>query len=206
MNERIIRDVTNFIFIKDVPVKSDIIFVPGSSKWEITELAAQLINKGFADFVMPAGKYSLTLGHFAIENVTNPKYIGDFKTDSEYCKNILKLNGVPEKLIITEDQSTNTLENAQFSAQILSSRNLNVKSAIICCQAFHARRALLSYASCFPDVTFRICPVETQGISSTNWYMDPKKFKKVFGEVEKCGKYFSRYIEPFGGERQDENL
>ena len=194
MNERIIKDITDFIFVSDTPVKSDIIFIPGSSKWEITELAAQLFNDGHADFVLPAGKFSSSLGHFAIENVTEPKYMGIFKSDCEYCKNILKINGVPENSIITEDQSTNTLENAQFSAKVLSMLGIEVRSAIICCQAFHARRALLSYASCFPNATFCISPAETQGISATNWFIDSKKYKKVFGEVEKCGKYFSQFI------------
>lgn len=198
MNQRIIKDITDFIFVSDTPVKSDVIFIPGSSKWEITELAAQLFNDGYADFVLPSGKFSSTLGHFAIEKVNNPKYMGEFESDCEYCKNILEINGVTSNSIIMEDKSTNTLENAQFSAQVLTKLGIEVKNAIICCQAFHARRALLSYASCFPETIFYIIPTKTQGISASNWFLDSRKFKKVFGEVEKCGKYFSQFIDSFG--------
>lgn len=143
-------------------------------------MAAQLFNDGYADFVLPSGKFSSTLGHFAIEKVNNPKYMGEFESDCEYCKNILEINGVPSNSIIMEDQSTNTLENAQFLAQVLSKLGIEVKSAIICCQAFHARRALLSYSSCFPDTIFCIIPTKTQGISASNWFLDSRKFKKVF--------------------------
>lgn len=169
-------------------------------------MAAQLFNDGYAELVLPAGKFSSSLGRFAIENVSNPKYMGSFSSDSEYCKNILKINGVPENSIIMEDQSTNTLENAQFSAKVLSMLGIEVRSAIICCQAFHARRSLLSYASCFPDATLYISPAETQGISAANWFKDPQKYKKIFGEVEKCGKYFSQFIYHFGEEgKEDKN-
>ena len=198
MNRRIIKDITDFIFVSDIPEKSDVIFIPGSSKWEITELAAQLYNDGFANLVFPAGKYSSSLGYFPNENITNDKYKGNFVTDAEYCKNILKINGVPEDAILTEDKSTNTLENAQFSLEVLLKSNIEIKKAIICCQAFHARRALLSYSSCFPNTEFYVIPSATQGITADNWYMDSKKFKKVFSEVEKCGKYFSGFISPFG--------
>lgn len=206
MNERIIKDITDFIFVSDIPVKCDIIFVPGSSKWEIVESAAQLFNDGYADLVLPSGKFSSTLRHFAIEKVNNPKYMGEFESDCEYCKNILEINGVPSSSIIIEDQSTNTLENARFSANVLFKLGIEVKSAIICFQAFHARRALLSYASCFPETTFYIIPTKTQGISACNWFLDSWKFKKVFSEVEKCGKYFSQFINSFGKIDEHESL
>ncbi len=61
MNKRAITDITNFIFVSDIPKKSDIIFLPGSSKWEISERAAELYKMGLARYVMPAGKYSIAL-------------------------------------------------------------------------------------------------------------------------------------------------
>ena len=58
MNRRAIRDITAFIFMEDQPEKSDIIFIPGTSKSAITEKAAELYRMGYAEYVMPAGMYS----------------------------------------------------------------------------------------------------------------------------------------------------
>ena len=41
MNQRVIRDITDFIFMKDTPQKSDIIFIPGTSQSAVSETAAQ---------------------------------------------------------------------------------------------------------------------------------------------------------------------
>ena len=43
-----IEDVTKFIFIKDEPQNSDIIFIPGSSNWVLAETAASLYKEGKA--------------------------------------------------------------------------------------------------------------------------------------------------------------
>ena len=52
MENRIIDDITQFIFISDLPRKSDIILIPGSSSWQITENAARLYNAGYAPYVL----------------------------------------------------------------------------------------------------------------------------------------------------------
>ena len=51
MNQRAIRDITDFIFMKDVPQKSDIIFIPGTSQSAVTETAARLYCAGYAGYV-----------------------------------------------------------------------------------------------------------------------------------------------------------
>ena len=190
-----IKDITEFIFVNDQPKKSDVILVPGSSKSQITECAAELYNSGYAPFVLPSGRYSSSLGHFANENVDNICYQGNYKTDFEYCKNILMLNGVPENAIICEDQATNTMENAMYSLKVLQSHGIIVNRALICCQAFHARRAYMSYACYFKGVELLVIPTNTQGISRNNWYKSDFGICKVMKEVEKCGKYFVDYID-----------
>lgn len=190
----VINDITEFIFVNDQPKHSDVILVPGSSKSQITECAAELYNKGYAPFVLPSGLFSSTLGRFADENIDNVRYKGDFKTDFEYCKNILMLNGVPESAIICENQATNTMENALYSLKVLQSRGIIVNRAMICCQAFHARRAYMSYACHFRGIELLIIPTDTQGISRNSWYKFDFGIRKVMKEVEKCGKYFTDYV------------
>lgn len=190
MNKRAIQDITDFIFMEDTPQTCDVILIPGTSKSAITEKAAELYRAGYAPYVMPSGMYSSSLGRFASENIDNPRYAGEFATDFEYCKHILMENGVPERAILREDRATNSMENAMYSAQALKDMGIEVKRAIICCQAFHARRAFLSYACHFGDAELMVVPSATQGISSADWYKSEKGFKKVMGEVAKCGVYF----------------
>lgn len=190
MNKRAIQDVTSFIFMEDALLPCDIILIPGTSKSAITEKAAELYHAGFAPFILPSGRYSSSLGHFASENIDNPRYVGHFATDFEYCKHILIKNGVPETAILCEDRATNSMENAAFSAQVINAAGIRVQRAIICCQAFHARRAFLSYACHFPDTELIVVPTATQGITKENWFKSEKGYRKVMGEVAKCGAYF----------------
>ena len=59
MNNRIIVDISNFIFVSDKPKTVDAIFLPGGSHPEQPEYAAKLYNKGFAKYIIPAGGVSV---------------------------------------------------------------------------------------------------------------------------------------------------
>jgi uncharacterized SAM-binding protein YcdF (DUF218 family) len=189
MKSKMIQDITEFIFVEDKPEISDVIFIPGSSKWELSEKAAQLYNQGYAKYIIPAGKYTSKLGRFPNEKISNEIYIGEFETDFDFCSNVLRKNGVPENVILCENQSTNTYENAQFSKNVLDWKNITAGKAILCCQAFHARRALITYVHWFPETIFYVIPCVTQGISSGNWWKSEYGLARVLGELEKCGKY-----------------
>ncbi len=192
MNHRAIRDITNFIFMEDAPQVCDVILIPGTSHHEITEKAAELYRNGYAPYVLPSGKFSSSLGRFASERITEPKYYGAYDTDFDYCKHILMMNGVPEKAILCEQESTNTMENAINSAGVLKKAGIEVKRAILCCQAFHARRAFMSYASHFGDAELLVCPTATQGIHRDSWHLSDKSYRKVMSELSKCGVYFGQ--------------
>ena len=197
MVNRALKDITDFIFMEDSPSFCDVILIPGTSQSAVAEKAAGLYHEGWASYILPSGGCSSSIGHFARENIDNPKYDGDYASDFEYCKHILSVNGVPEYAVLQENQATNSMENAMYSADVLKAAGISAKRAIVCCQAFHARRAFLSYTCYFPETELLIIPTNTQGISAENWYLSDKGFKKVMGEVAKCGKYFSEYKEAF---------
>lgn len=190
MNKRVIRDITDFIFMNDTPKKSDIIFIPGSSKSVICEKAAQLYKEGYAKYCLPSGMYSSKYGRFAHEFVDNPRYEGEYATEFDYCKQVLIKNGVPEDAILRENRATNSMENAMYSYEVLKDMGIKIDSGIICCQAFHARRAFMSYANYFCDARLLVVPSVTQDIASDDWYKTEHGYKKVVGEVAKCGIYF----------------
>lgn len=190
MNKRLISDITRFIFMRDIPQRADIIFIPGSSKSVICEKAAELYKAGYAEFCMPSGMYSSKYGRFATEFIDATCYMGDYATEFDYCRHVLTKNGVPEKAILKEARATNSMENAKYSADVLDALGMKVKKAVICCQAFHARRAFMSYSYFFRDTEFFVVPTATQNIAEDNWYKTEHGYNKVMGEVAKCGIYF----------------
>ena len=199
MNERLIRDITDFIFVSDAPKPADIIFIPGGSFYPIAERAAELWHAGFAPLILPSGRYSSKLGRFARENLT--KYQGEFETEFDFLRHVLMKNGVPDSAILREDRATNTGENAAFSAEVLRAHGLTVRRAILCCKSFHTRRALMTYAKHFPDAELLAAPADTQGIRREDWFLCEESFRKVLGELERCGRYFSDSFDSFPSPR-----
>ena len=193
MNPRVLRDISDFIFMKDEPQKSDVIFIPGTSQSAVSETAARLYCAGYAGYVLPSGMYSGKRGKFAAEKIDKARYAGEYDTDWAYCRHILLANGVPESAILREDRSTHTGENAEFSARVLKELGIKVERAILCCQAFHARRVFMTYAKYFPDTEILVVPTETQGIRREDWYLQEKSYRRVMSEVYKCGEYFLEY-------------
>ena len=59
MNNRIINDITKFIFVEDKPQKVDAIFLPGGSHPEQPEYAVELYRKGYAKWLIPSGGVSV---------------------------------------------------------------------------------------------------------------------------------------------------
>ncbi len=182
MRRSFVDEYTDFIFLEDTPKRADIIFLPGSEEGELARHAARLYRKGYAPVILPSGKYGKLKGHFSGG--------GSFQTEWEYFHHILREEGVPEDAIWREEQATFTYENALRSRELTDAAGLEVKTALLCCQAFHARRAKLYYQVCFPEAEILVCPVKTKGISRENWHRSEKGIRLVLNEMKHCGTQF----------------
>ena len=198
-----IEDITKFIFIKDEPEKADIIFIPGSSNWVLAETAARLYKEGKAEKIMPSGMYFYQFGRFMNERVTDERYKGIYETEAEFLASVLVKNGVPKEDVMKEEKATNTYENAIYSKELLREMKFRIKSAIICPQAFHARRALMTYSHLFPDTKLYVVPTNTQNITADNWYNTERGRQVVLGELRKCGEYFENYIKDISSSQSE---
>lgn len=184
----VVREITSFVFREDEPQNADIIFIPGGAYPEIAEHAAHLFSMGFAPILLPSGKHSITNGHFlGARGPLAEKYPGPYQTEWDFLSDVLKQNGVNETAILKEDQATYTYQNAIFSREVTDRAGIQVKKAILCCQAFHARRCLSYYQLLFPDTDFLVCPSITRNISRDNWYQTPEGVDLVMSELSKCG-------------------
>ncbi len=194
MNNQIITDITNFIFIKNEPRRVDAIFLPGGSHPEQPEYAAELYKNGFAPILISSGGVSVKKTKFDGVKSKSDIYNGNYKTDCDFLTDALNKNGVPLNAIIGEDKSGHTRDNAFMSRTVADDNNLVIKTAIIVCKSFHARRCLMLYSLAFPETKFYVCPVDCMGITSENWYKTGQGIDRVLGELARCGNQFASDI------------
>ena len=190
MNDKIIADITNFIFVEDKPQKVDAIFLPGGSHPEQPEYAVELYRKGYAKWLIPSGGVSVKRDKWPGVRSKADIYNGDYQSDCEFFTDVFVKNGVPADVIIGEDKSGHTRDNAFLSRMVVDEKGIEIKTALIVCKAFHARRCLMLYQMAFPNTTFYVCPVVCMGITKDNWYKSEQGTDRVLGELARCGNQF----------------
>lgn len=201
MQHRIIKEISDFIFIEDKLECADVIFLPGGGHAEVPEKGAEVYLKGYAPIIIPSGKYSVVTGAFSGVLSKTEKYTGDYITESDFYRDVLLKNGVPDDAIICEDRATYTKQNATRSRKLTDKLGIEVKKAIICCKSFHARRCLMYYSYAYPETEFMICPADIEGITKDTWHLDERATKLVMSELRKAGGQLTDEIDEFLGHR-----
>lgn len=186
---KFLQDMTDFIFLEDEPKKADVIFLPGSEEGVLAKTAAGLYHQGFAPLIVPSGKYAKWTGETVVK---------EFETESDHFAGILMEEGVPESAILKEREATYTYQNAINTRRLLDEKGILVKRALLCCQAFHARRSKLYYQILFPEAEILVCPTVTKNISRDNWFKTREKSDRVLGEIERCGSQFHEIVAEYG--------
>ena len=98
---------------------------------------------------------------------------------------------MPESAIWTEEESTNTFENARFCRKLLEAGGIRPHTILLCTQAFHARRAKMTFQSEFVEQKIYVSSVVTRGIGRGTWMQTQEGFDTVMKKLENCGAYFS---------------
>lgn len=187
---RIISDISDYIFISDEPKKADAIFLPGGSHPEQPEYAAELYCKGYAEWLVPSGGISVKRDKWPGVRSKAEIYNGNYQSDCEFFTDVFIKNGVPTEAIIGEDKSGHTRDNAFLSRKVVDECGIKIKTALIVCKAFHARRCLMLYQMAFPDVKINVCPVNYYNITKDNWFMTEYGIDRILGELTRCGNQF----------------
>lgn len=191
MYHRFIEQISEFIFAEDEPEKADIIFIPGNGYSQMAEKAAALYRKKYAPFVLPSGKYSITVGKFGGVLSGQERYNGKYRTEWDFLKDVLIKNHVPDEVILKENQATFTWENARLSRKVTDKTGIEIKKALLCCKNYHARRALMYYQRAYPEVKFRVCPCCVDGVTKENWMNSEEGIQSVLGEVQRIVTQFA---------------
>lgn len=185
MYDEFLKQAEDFIFVEDKPEKADIIFVPGNGYPQMAERAAELYKEGYAPYILPSGHFSIVTGVFSGVLSGKERYYEDYGTEFEFLKDVLMKNGVPESAVLKEDQATFTYENAKFSRKVTDAAGLEIKTAILCCKTYHARRSLMYYQLLYPDTRFLVCPSCADSIDRNTWKETMEGRKAVTGEISR---------------------
>lgn len=186
--------LTEFIFVENAPTHGDVIFLPGGSYGEIAQRAAQLFHQGYAPCILVSGKHSILETGFS-GPASPPEYQGKkYDRECDFLSDVLQREGVPKEAILLEGDATFTYENAIFSRKLLKKQGMEIGSALLCCQAYHARRCLMYYQLLFPQTIFHVCPAITRNTGRQNWQNHPESIDLVLGEVERCGSQFHQIM------------
>lgn len=191
----LLKEIGDFIFVEDEPQRCDVIITLGGSFPQIAEKAAELYKGGFGDYFLAGGGVSVKTGVFAGVKDKKDIYGGDYRTECEFYKDVLKKNGVPETAIVREDKSGHTRANAERAAAVLKERGISSEKIILVCKRFHARRCLMFFQSYFPVTKILVVPADIEvgemNITKDNWHISPYGIKRVMGELARCGEQFT---------------
>lgn len=190
MNQAFLNQITEFVFAEHKLEEADIIFIPGSGHPQLAEEAARLYHQGWAPWILPSGRYSITTGKFSGVLDKQECYQGSYETEWDFLSQVLQEKGVPGTAILKEDRATYTYENAIYSRQVTDGMGLEIKKAILCSKPYHARRCLLYYQLLYPDTKFMVYPIKDSKIQRDNWFLTEEGTRLVFGELERMGTQF----------------
>lgn len=185
-----IQDITDFLFLEDALLKADAIFLPGNAYPYASEEAARLYRAGMAKWIVPSGRYSITEGAFPGARDRAERYPGPHASEWAFMREVLVKNGVPADAILREDEATYTWQNALFTARAIERAGISVRSAIICCKPYHARRCKMYYETALPGVRLLMHPVKEYGLTRENWTKNARNIDDVLGELARCGAQF----------------
>ncbi|MGI6094179.1 MAG: YdcF family protein [Lachnospiraceae bacterium] len=203
MYQRFWKNITDFVFVEHKAQKADIIFVPGNGYPQMAEKAAQLWREGYSPRILPSGRYSICDGAFLGVLDKADRYAGEYGTEWEFLQDVLLKNGVAREAILKEDQAVHTYDNAVCSRKVTDRLHLQIRSAMICCKNYHARRCLMYYQLLYPDTDLFVVPCVTDGITAKNWYRSSKGRELVMGEMERFGWQFHKIAEEIAKKEEE---
>ena len=90
---------------------------------------------------------------------------------SQLMAEIARDAGLPDGCLLVEDQSSNTMKNAEFSAELLEREGLlgTLKAVLPVSSEWHMARVLWTVKKFFPASTRFLCCPTLEGCNRSNW-------------------------------------
>lgn len=144
-----------------------IVAVSGGDTQARTAEAIRLYKGGWGRFIVFSG---------AAADKTGP-------SNAEAMRRQAVAEGVPKNVILTEELSETTRQNAMKTGELLRQKNL--ESVILVTSAYHSRRTSLEFARYIPQIHVRSHPVATDNQWSRTWWLTPSGWQLTIQELVK---------------------
>lgn len=132
-------------------VAADCLIVCGSNEERVALRAANLYRQGNINKIVFSGS--------KVHERFEKKY-GEGLSEAEVFAKIAIGQGVPKEAILIENKATNTPQNMDFSAELLSEHNIPYDNIIIVSAAQHERRSLATARQKIPGKEIRVTSPE----------------------------------------------
>ena len=149
-----------------------IVVVSGGDTQARTAAGINLYQQGWARYIVFSG---------AALDKTGPSNAAAMRKQAE-------AQGVPSDVILIDEQSANTQQNAQNTKSIFKDHNFN--NIILVTSGYHQRRASLEFNNMADGVTIRNYPVTQDNDWGWSWWMTPRGWWLAGGELVKIVAFY----------------
>lgn len=178
MDQKEIKKITDYIFLKSKPQKADLALVFGTCHQEAINKVFELYRNKLVSKILVSGGINRVTG----ENEA-----------LEMGNKLIRL-GVKKDDLILEDKSTNSLENVLFSKQIIDEKiGFNkIKKIIAVVKHYHSRRAMMTLKKHLSNA-IELIPItyEIYGFTMDDWFNNETGKEKVLAEWNKIPEYLA---------------
>lgn len=150
--KRLTKEILDYLRVEDKPSKADAVFVLGEATINPVERAYELWRDGFAPKIV----FISIGGSFGGDKLWGMSEVKKYK---ETLKNL----GVPERDIIADELTTNTLAEAKASIPFMRKHGIDPHSLILVARPAHQRRAFATFSKQHPDINYINCPGDGDG-------------------------------------------
>lgn len=177
-----IKQITQTVFMKSNPQPADFLFVFGTSAIDkqTFKQIAEYFKNGFFPWVLVTG-------------IIGRAYYQKGKPLAQIMRDEFISNGIPDDKILIQDRSTNTLEDVQFSLEVLDKHQIVPQQIAFLSKSHHSGRCLLTLRKFFPNEPLFPITYDAQFdgvyVSAENWYQHPISRGRTYGEYLRIIKY-----------------
>lgn len=177
-----IAQITPIVFRQPNPQPADLLFVFGTSSID-KETAGQITNhfqSGYFPWILVTGMIGRV-------------YYQTGQPLAHVMRDTFVTSDIPIDKILVQDRSTNTLEDVQFSLEILEQHRIFPKQIAFLCKAHHSGRCFLTLRRFFPEQ--QLWPITYDArydgvtVSAQDWWKHPVARSRAYGEYLRIVKY-----------------
>jgi hypothetical protein len=182
LTDEAIGQITRIVFMKPDPHPADFLFVFGTSAIDnqVLKQITDYFNNGFFPWVLVTG-------------MIGKAYYQTGKPLAHIMRDEFIANGIPSDKILIQDRSTNTLEDVQFSLDILDKHKIVPRHIAFLSKAHHSGRCFLTLRKFFPNQPLWPITYEAKYngiyVSAKDWPEHPIAQGRVYGEYLRIIKY-----------------